>query len=430
MIKKLLLLLLFSWCCAVYGQTIKTDVLVIGNGPSAIAAAIQSARSKVKTVLVMEKIGIRVDEEKLDLEENLRMPSGIWGEFLNHLKDFYKTTPGFDTTFNTKPLHFAKNVGDSILKKMADTVKKLTEEWNSTFTSVQKSGDGWEVKILKDGKAEEIKARIIIDCTETGAIAEKVGAKPAAKITLRQIHTSFNLYRTAIAVGETWPPLRPEENIVYNYWYIPLKDIVPTGAENLLVTQAILPGGKDANYLPVELELGQGAGATAAFCAFFKTTTAHLNVRIIQGELLDFKADLVPYVDVPATDINWRQIQQISATGLLGGGSFLMEDRPMITAEIKPVLTEIYTRAFLWFNREKPGDKFTIGNTLSFISDYTLTDPAILKTSIQKSWKTQFKFKSDFDLNQPITRREFAVLANKYLNPFARTVDLNGRLVN
>ena len=430
MIKKLLLLSLFSCCCAVYGQTIKTDVLVIGNGPSAVAAAIQSARSKIKTVLAAEKIQIGANGEKLTVEDNLRIPSGIWGEFRNHLKDLYKTTPGFDTTFNTKPLHFVKTDGESILKKMADTTKKLTVEWNSTFMSVQKKGDEWEVKVLKDGKAEDIKARVVIDATGTGAIAEKADAKPAPKISLQQLHAGSDLSRTAIAVGETWPPQRPEENAFFDYWYIPLKDIVPSGTENLLVTQAILPGEKDANYLPVELELGQGAGAAAAFCAFYKTTTAHLNVRTIQGELLDFKADLAPYFDVTAADIDWRQIQQTAATGLLERGLFFQPDQSVSTEKIKPTLTEIYTRAFLWFNREKPGEKFTVGNMLSFISDYTLTDPTILKAAIQKAWQTQFKFKPDFDEKRPITRREFAVLANKYLNPFARTVDLNGRLVN
>ena len=154
----------------------------------------------------------------------------------------------------------------------------------------------------------------------------------------------------------------------------------------------------------------------------------------------------MPIADITPKDPAWRAVQQICSTGLIrgvlqltthdtdtspNGEAFLFKpDAIVTTAEIQPVLQEIYTRAFLWFNREKPGEKFTIGNTLSFISDYTLTDPAILKAAIQKAWKTQFKFKTDFDASRSITRREFAVLANKYLNPFARTVDLNGRMVN
>jgi len=107
-----------------------------------------------------------------------------------------------------------------------------------------------------------------------------------------------------------------------------------------------------------------------------------------------------------------------------------LPDSAVTTAEVEPIMKETYTRAFLWFNKEKPGEKFTVGNTLSFISEITLTEPAVLNKSMQRAWKNQYKFKSDFDVNRPITRLEFAVLANKFLNPFARTVNLDGRLVN
>jgi hypothetical protein len=100
------------------------------------------------------------------------------------------------------------------------------------------------------------------------------------------------------------------------------------------------------------------------------------------------------------------------------------------TAEIKPTLEEIYTRGFLWFNKEKPGPVFTVGNLLSFISETTLTDPHTLEIAMQKAWKEQYKFASPFDLKRPVTRREFAILANRFFNPFARSVDIAGRMVN
>ena len=203
--------------------------------------------------------------------------------------------------------------------------------------------------------------------------------------------------------------------------------------------KSVLPANKNIQYLPLQLTLGQGAGTVAAYCAFFKTTTNNLNVRIIQGELLDFKGYLLPFTDISPKDPDWRAIQQVCATGLIKGilhikrndSEFLFKPDSLVsTAEIKPVLIEIYTRAFLWFNKEKPGERFTLGNLVSFISDYTLTDPQVLKFRIKRDWKSLYKFKTDFDLNRQITRREFAVLANKFLNPFARTVDLNGMPVN
>ncbi len=225
----------------------------------------------------------------------------------------------------------------------------------------------------------------------------------------------------------------------YPAFTVPMNAVLVNNADNILVTEKVLPGNKNIQYLPLQLEVGQGVGTVAAFCAFFKTTTLHLNVRIIQGELLDFKGYLLPVTDIKQNDPAWRVIQQGCASGLLRGSQKItgsnaqfvfMPDSTVTTAEIKPILTEIYTRAFLWFGKEKPGEKFTVGNTLSLISDYTLTDTHILYNSMQKAWKGQYKFKSDFDLNRPISRREFAVLINRFLNPFARTVDLSGRLVN
>jgi hypothetical protein len=440
MIKKLLLLLLFPCCWAVNAQTIKTDVLVIGGSPSGAAAAIQAARSKVKTILAAKDIQLPIGSEKVEIVENENIPSGIWGEFRHHVQDINKNS-GTDTAYDS-PLVFEKNTAEPILQKMADTVKNLTVDLNTSFTGIKKDGDRWEVHLLRDGKDLEIKARVVVDATADGAVLQSAGAKPDPSSHLAQTG-SYQLlwYRTSIACGFFWPATSIHENSYYPFWSIPMAAVVVQGANNLLVTETdfrpmtdYLPGTMD-EFLPVRLQLGQGAGAIAAYCAFFKTTTANLKVRVIQGELLDFKAFIMPFEDIRQSDPDWRAIQQVGATGLLKGesgkgGLLFKPDKPVLTAEIQPVLQEIYTRAFLWFNREKPGEKFTIGNTLSFISDYTLTDPAILKASVQKAWKTQFKFQSDFDSNRPITRREFAVLANKYLNPFARTVDLDGKLVN
>ncbi|MDB5030148.1 hypothetical protein, partial [Mucilaginibacter sp.] len=88
------------------------------------------------------------------------------------------------------------------------------------------------------------------------------------------------------------------------------------------------------------------------------------------------------------------------------------------------------SRALIWFNKNKPGEQFTVGNLFSFIGEITLTEPQAFQTTMQKDWKTKYKFDSDFEMNRPITRREFAILANQFLNPFARVVDLDGRMVN
>jgi hypothetical protein len=249
------------------------------------------------------------------------------------------------------------------------------------------------------------------------------------------------LYRTTIGVSDAIPAGVQADK--FPPYTIPLGSVVVSDLDNVLVTEKALSVASEVNNSTispsVQMALGQGVGATAAFCAFFKTTTKHLHVRTIQGEILDFKGYLLPITDVELKDPHWRSVQQVCATGLLKGVQktngnkveiHFEPDDVVSTEEIKPFLLEFYTRAFLWFNKDKPGDKFTLGNLLSLISDYTLTDPKTLQLHLQKAWASQFKLTGTFDLNRPVTRMEFAVLTNKYLNPFAKTVDLSGRVIN
>jgi hypothetical protein len=445
MIKKLFLVLLLLKCPFTYAQTIKTDILVIGGGPAGTSAAIQGARSKIKTVLIEagpQLCSSMQAQTMATIGGGHNLPSGIWGEFRKWVMIFYKKAPGYDTAYNA-PLRLEPFTGAAVIKKMADTVKNLTIKLNTTVSTVKRDGDGWVVTVSQDSKSQQIKTRVIIDATPNAAIAEKLHAnfKPADLIANNYQSTA---YRTSIATGDGYKGRSDDKKNTSNsypqppVYCIPLSAVVAPGAENLLIISSFFPED-DIQYLPNQLMLGQGAGAAAAFCAFFKTTTHKLNARTVQGELLDFKSYLLPFADVNQNDHYFRAVQQVGATGLLRGVQKLdgnktdvlfMPDSAVNTAEIEPVLNDIYTRTFLWFNREKPAQKFTVENTLSLISEITLTDPKTLHISMAKAWKNQYKFQTDFDVNRPITRREFAILVNQFLNPFARTVDLSGRFVN
>jgi hypothetical protein len=604
-------LLMGLFCLAfnfAYADTIKTDVLVLGGTASGTAAALQSARSKVKTILVEPGPwlgGEMTSGGMCILEANRNLPSGIWGEFRKQVREFYKKTPGYDTTVNAV-LRFEPYTGAAILKKMTDTVKNLTLKLNTHFTAVKKNGTGWVVTITEQGKVNTIKTQVLIDATGTGDAAAMAGVqfstgfdsrtetgeplapesdlpviqditwcailkdngkaadktidKPAGynatlyeslngkdllkmvldgklpnnkylinwgegansfkssvesldpknreqyyketrlkvlglvyylqtagglknfsltdefgtpdglptipyireyrraagqiRMVLGDVLTPYNrsskLYRTSIAVGDASPGQHFVDKRGLQTAYppfpafsIPLGAVVVKGADNLLVTEKALSTTHLVNastiYPSVQMVLGQGAGTVAAYCAFYKTTTKNLNVRAIQGEILDFKGYLLPFSDITLNDINFRAIQQVSATGLLKGvqsangktaAVLFVPDSTVSTAEVEPVIKEVYTRAFIWFNKEKPAAQFTIGNLLSFISEITLSEPKLLQKTLEKQWEANYKFKQAFDVNRPITRREFAVITNKYLNPFARTVDLTGKLVN
>jgi hypothetical protein len=572
-----------------------------------VAAAIQSSRSKVKTMLIepgpwlggeMTAGGMCI------LDGNRSLPSGIWGEFRKKVRDFYKKTPGYDTTANAA-LRFEPYTGAAILKRICDTVANLTLHLNTSYKDIKKDGDNWEVTVLLNGKETTIKAKVVIDATATGDVAAKAGVqfvsgfesrhdineplapekalplieditwcavvkeyppntmylmpKPAeydpslyaclkkdeirkmleggrlpndkflikwgecantfgatvedlspehreayyktarlhtlgliyylqnelgfknigiddkefptpdhlpsvpyirefrrgkglVRMGLTEIYEPYynKLYRTTIAIGDAnfgqhysdpnapktpYPPLPG--------YTIPLGAVVAKDVTNLLVTEKSMSTTHLTNastfYPSVQMTIGQGAGAVAAYCAFFDKTTKNLNVRVIQGELLDFKAWLFPFADINPSDKYFRAVEQVTATGLLkvihevkgkSAQTLFKPDTTVATADLKPVFMEIYTRAFIWFGKEKPGEIFTVANMLSYISDVTLTDPKVLQLRLQKDWQGVYQFKKPFELTRPITRYEFAVLTNKYINPFTTAVDITGKVVN
>src|SRR5690606_251328 len=84
---------------------------------------------------------------------------------------------------------------------------------------------------------------------------------------------------------------------------LPLGALVPAGEENLFLTRYIpavqrLTTGTETD-IPLLMHVGQAIGAAAAYTAFFKTTPDKLDVRSVQGELLQYGARLVTVVDVP-----------------------------------------------------------------------------------------------------------------------------------
>lgn len=424
MVKKLLALLLICTACA-HAETIKTDVLVIGGSVSGATAAIQSARSKLKTLLITPGQWLEhsmPSSASYAITTNKNLPTGIWGEFCGKTINFYSNTTGYQSQPNVT-LKFDGTTGADVLLRIADTVKGLTIKTGMPFTSIKKDRTGWEVTSVKGDNTTIIEAKVVIDATEKGEVVTKVGASLPPMLDRSKTDVGL-LYRTSVAVGD-----------IMKDGFVTMRSLLVRNADNLLVTEALLPANHDEQYLPLQMAVGQATGAIAAYCAFFKTTTKNLKVRIVQQELLDYKAYLMPFVDVKPTDRYIRAIQQVGATGMLkgemkNGELYFMPEKAVSTEEIKSFLTEIYSRAFLWFNKEKPGDKFTQGNLLSLISEMTLTDPNTLRITMQRDWKQKYHFTSDFDSVRPVTRLEFAALVNQFLNPFGRTIDMVGNIVN
>ena len=180
------------------------------------------------------------------------------------------------------------------------------------------------------------------------------------------------------------------------------------------------------------MSAGRAAGTIGAFCAFFKTTTKNINVRVTQGELLAFNALLIPYADIDRNDPNFLAFQRLGMSGLIKPK--LVDDQirfdtagTVSHAELQTAMKEFYTRSQLWFADNKH-DVLTIEDVISLLK-FTAARGDELKKEIEAGWKQSFKLNSSFDPKRNISRKEFGILADKYLQPYNIRVDMAGNLL-
>ena len=174
------LLLLFTYLLSfqlTQSQTpvvnLQTDVLVIGGTASGISAGIQSARLGVNTLVVEETPwlgGMLTSAGVPAFDGNNAMPAGLFGEFRQHLYDYYGGANAVSTGWVSNTL-FEPHIGDSIFKSMARNEKYLTVKYHYQFKNVIKNGNsiiGAEFYEINTGTQLVVKAKRVIDATELG----------------------------------------------------------------------------------------------------------------------------------------------------------------------------------------------------------------------------------------------------------------------
>jgi len=397
-------------------QTIKTGVLVVGNTPAGVSAAIQSARSGAKTTYLTQSLSVNPVFAEQDLKY-------LWNIRNHYFLKERKKSKVTDSIIATK-INLDKST--DLIKNIADTVKNLSLNHNNVVDEITKDGKGWEVR-LKGG--QKIKTDVIVDATDNLFLASllRIDLKKAVNFPVKSDNPfDTKLIRSGMAKGYLELP-NNERSIAS----IPPGALIPAGFENFIVIPKQLGQVK-----PVRMELGQAAGTIAAYCAFFKTTTKTVNIRVVQGELLAFDAVLIPYSDIDLKDPNFKAFQQLGLSGLMKSTMFKdgninkikFDTAGTITAaELRGPMKEFYTRSQIWFADNK-ADTLNIGDVISLFM-FTATRGEELKKEIEEGWKVSFKFNSKFDLNRNITRKEFGVLADRYLQPFNVRVDPAGNLM-
>lgn len=164
---------------ATAGAQQQTDLLVIGGGASGTMAGIQAARMGVRTTIMEETGwlgGMLTSAGVSAIDGNHRLPSGLWGEFRQHLYQYYGGPDSVFTGWVSNCL-FEPHVGNQILQKMAGVEKQLQVVYHTRWTAIRKVAGGWEVTAQQGKQSVVFTAKLVIDATELGDVMAAAGAK-------------------------------------------------------------------------------------------------------------------------------------------------------------------------------------------------------------------------------------------------------------
>ena len=265
-----------------------------------------------------------------------------------------------------------------------------------------------------------------------------------------------NLYRTGIAVGdypidhhhaenEHAPEIDFPKVPSFN---IPLGCLIPKNVDGLLIADKAISVTNIVNgssrLQPVIIQVGQAAGLMAAMADKQNISPNALDVREIQGQLVEANGYLMPFIDVPPNHPYFATIQRIGATGILKGRGVPYQwanqtwfdvDSTISSTELVKGL-QSYENSFK-FEGDFSEDKLSILQAVAIIESYANQmldkgDPMTFEDLIdiaKDNWETGFGL-DNYEENRSITKGELAVLLEKIINPFENKVDFNGQLIN
>ena len=255
----------------------------------------------------------------------------------------------------------------------------------------------------------------------------------------------YTLYRTGVAVGD-YPidhhhfeyPNAPEIDFPkVPSFSIPLGALIPKNIENLIIADKAISVTNIVNgssrLQPVITQVGQVAGLIGAFAAKSATQPKDLDVRMIQGKLLESSGYLLPFIDVKPDHPHFRSIQKVGATGLLKGHgipykwanqTWFYPDSTIQTAVFYDNI-KTYDSRFQWTAEKE--ELLTIFSTIDLLFEWIKMGYGELHGD-----KNQMKAKvksmlNKEDLNEFITRAELAFLLDNFINPFEHLVDMGGK---
>ncbi|MFC3196537.1 FAD-dependent oxidoreductase [Parapedobacter deserti] len=411
-------------------QSKRPQVLVYGDGVDAYAAALQSSMSNLNTVWVIngDVMMPELTSEVISITANADLDAGVWADLLAKTLRHDRRSDSLSAIAKRR---INPRIVQNVVDSMTTVYKNLTIIKGGEARSVKKSRNDWRIE-LADGSRFRIRA--VVDASAeahlyrlAGREVDSIRARTTQPENYFQMGLHDGLSRTGVAVGDL-------DDRVFT---LPLGALAPADDSNLFLTRCLpaLQGllRHTADDIPLLMHVGQAVGAAAAYTAFYKTTSDKLDARNVQGELLQYGARLMPFVDIPIESPHFAAIQRVGAASVLLGrldevGRLYFDPDSAVTAdEVQPVLNRLFSRSQIWFVDHADVDTLTLADLFSYIK-FVGQRGNELEGQVEKNWKRRFQFEDDYDEKQPVTRRRMAVLLDVYCRPFDVKVGLDGTI--
>lgn len=154
------------------------EVVVLGEGTGAVAAAIQAARSGAKTLLLnpLPWLGGMLTSAGVSATDgNHQLPAGLWGEFRQQLRDHYGGADSLFTGWVSNTM-FEPKIGAKYWADMAKATPLLTLHNNSTYADLKYENGAWQLAVKpENGKSYTARAKELVDGTDLGDVAASQG---------------------------------------------------------------------------------------------------------------------------------------------------------------------------------------------------------------------------------------------------------------
>lgn len=271
-----------------------------------------------------------------------------------------------------------------------------------------------------------------------------------ALFSLQHIMTPFETpeayYRTGVVVGDYTVDHHhykygnaPEIDFVkirvpsYN---VPMGSLLPKDYDGLIVAEKSIGVSNIVNgatrLQPVVLGIGQASGVLAALAVQQGKQPSEVAIRDVQSTLLDQKAYIMPYIDVPPTDQHFKVMHKIGATGVLKGTgipykwanqTWFYPEREISEYELLDGLRSYYP--VLRDNWTGGGDRLTV----KFYLELTKAIQREISIGQVEKILRAAGFAHAISETVVLNRRWTSVLLDSHLRVFDKDVDFKGNLL-